>query len=74
MNRPKARREEISMKIVFRNKTYEFDHQLRVKDLLSKLELNREAFLISVDGKLVTEDELIPVDAEVKIIPVVSGG
>jgi len=62
------------MKVIFRNKVYEFDHQLKVKELLNKLELNREAFLVSVNGKLVTEDELIPIDAEVKIIPVVSGG
>jgi len=62
------------MKVIFRNKLYSFSYRLKVKELMKNLNLNSEEFLVVVNGKLVTEDEVIPEDAEVKIIPVVSGG
>lgn len=62
------------MKIFLRDKVYEFNNALKVKELMRKLNLNSEEHLVAVNGRLVTEDETIPEDAEVKIIPVVSGG
>ncbi|MCD6545797.1 MAG: MoaD/ThiS family protein [Thermotogae bacterium] len=62
------------MKVIFRNKLYNFSYKLKVKELMKNLNLSSEEFLVVVNGKLVTEDEVIPKDAEVKIIPVVSGG
>ncbi|HEW92281.1 MAG TPA: hypothetical protein ENF81_07045 [Thermotogaceae bacterium] len=62
------------MKVIFRNKLYSFSYRLKVKELMKNLNLSSEEFLVVVNGKLVTEDEVIPEDAEVKIIPVVSGG
>ena len=62
------------MKVIFRNKLYNFSYKLKVKELMKNLNLSSEEFLVVVNGKLVTEDEVIPEDAEVKIIPVVSGG
>lgn len=62
------------MKVLFKDKVYEFKNELKVKELMKKLDLNSEENLVAVNGRLVTEDETIPEDAEVKIIPVVSGG
>lgn len=60
--------------MIFKDKVYEFKNELKVKELMKKLDLNSEENLVAVNGRLVTEDETIPEDAEVKIIPVVSGG
>jgi sulfur carrier protein ThiS len=60
--------------VLFKDKVYEFKNELKVKELMKKLDLNSEENLVAVNGRLVTEDETIPEDAEVKIIPVVSGG
>ncbi|MDI3471943.1 MAG: hypothetical protein PWQ20_661 [Thermotogaceae bacterium] len=60
--------------MLFKDKVYEFKNELKVKELMKKLDLNSEENLVAVNGRLVTEDETIPEDAEVKIIPVVSGG
>jgi len=62
------------LKVIFKDKVYEFKNELKVKELMKKLDLNSEENLVAVNGRLVTEDETIPEDAEVKIIPVVSGG
>ena len=60
--------------MLFKDKVYEFKNELKVKELMKKFDLNSEENLVAVNGRLVTEDETIPEDAEVKIIPVVSGG
>lgn len=45
-----------------------------VSALLKRLELNREAHLVVVDGTLVTADTTLEGDAQVEIRPVISGG
>jgi len=52
----------------------EIDGPQRASEILKKLGLNPEAHLVVVNGKLTTEDELVPADAHVKIIKVISGG
>lgn len=56
------------------NKKIEIDGSRRVSELLKSLGLNPESHLVIVNGRLTTEDEVIPADANVKIIKVVSGG
>ncbi len=47
---------------------------LRVDALLARLSLNRESFLVIVDGVLVPGDDVVEDGATVEIRPVVSGG
>ncbi len=42
--------------------------------ILKELNLPREAYLVICGEELVTEDALLPDDADVEIRPVISGG
>lgn len=47
---------------------------LTVRDLLARLELNREAHLVVCDGELVPGDRMLADGSEVEIRSVISGG
>ncbi|MCX7770175.1 MAG: MoaD/ThiS family protein [Proteobacteria bacterium] len=56
-------------------KTYSFEHSMTVKEILKKLGLNQEIYLVILeDGNLATPDRVIGKDDTIKIIRVVSGG
>ncbi len=64
------------MKVVLRNPRRELDvtGPLGVQTLLDRLELNREAVLVIVDGTLVTGDAVVAEASTVEVRPVISGG
>jgi sulfur carrier protein len=64
------------VKVLLRNPRREIDlpGPLTVSALLDRLEINREAVLVIVDGTLVTGDARIPDEASVEVRPVISGG
>jgi len=62
------------MKIIYRDKVYEFSGRTTVRDLIKKVGLSPEAVLALRDGKLITDDVIISGDETVKLISVVSGG
>ncbi len=64
------------MQVELRNPTrqLEMPGPLAVTTLLARLDLNREAVLVIVDGTLVPGDATLADDAVVEIRPVVSGG
>jgi sulfur carrier protein ThiS len=64
------------VKVLLRNPRRHVDlpGPLRVGTLLDRLDMNREAVLVIVDGTLVTGDTLVRDDAEVEVRPVISGG
>lgn len=64
----------IAMKVESDGKIYEFQKPILVSKLLEQLSLNRETHLVSVNGRLVTEDFRLAIDDEVKVIRVISGG
>lgn len=64
----------IVMPVEIDGKKIEIEKPLKVQELLKKLSLNSEGHLVVVDGRLVTEDEIISNAESVKIIRVVSGG
>lgn len=63
-------------RVLLRNPRRELhvDGAVRVDTLLRRLELNREAHLVIIDGELVPGDALIAADATVEVRPVISGG
>jgi sulfur carrier protein ThiS len=62
------------MKVECEGNTYEFEKPMLASKLLEQLSLSREAHLVVVNNRLVTEDYRIDRDDEVKLIRVVSGG
>lgn len=64
------------VKVLLRNPRRQLDvpGPVRVDALLARLDLQREAVLVIVDGTLVTGDTNLADGAEVEIRPVISGG
>ncbi len=62
------------MHVTYRNKTWEFDETMFVQQLLKRLDLLPESVLVVRNGTLVTEDQRLLPEDEVKIVAVVSGG
>jgi sulfur carrier protein ThiS len=61
-------------KITYRDKVYEVEPGLTVKETLIKIGLEPQLYLAVRDGKLVTEDQKILPDDKIKLVAIVSGG
>ncbi|MBI3943887.1 MAG: MoaD/ThiS family protein [Chloroflexi bacterium] len=63
------------MKVTYRDKSWKLDQgKMTARQVIKAVGLNPESTLVSVGGKLVTEDTVLEADAEVKLIAVISGG
>jgi sulfur carrier protein ThiS len=62
------------MKVVHRDREYEATGGATARDVLLKLGLDPEAFLVLSNGKLVDDSAILKDDDEVKLVAVVSGG
>jgi len=62
------------MQITFRNKTYDVKPNSTARDAIKKIGLDPEAVLVTINGKLVTDDAILREGDEVKLVAVVSGG
>lgn len=60
--------------MTYRDKRWEFDESMFVQQLLKRLDLLPESVLVVRNGTLVTEDQRLLAEDEVKIVAVVSGG
>ena len=55
-------------------KQMEIGYEGSVEGLLKKLEVNPETVIVSRNGELVTEDEKLEKEDDIRIMSVVSGG
>ncbi len=62
------------VEITFRNKKLEVKENITARDALKKLNIDPESVLITVNGKLVTDDVVLRAGDQVKLVAVVSGG
>jgi sulfur carrier protein ThiS len=64
----------MTAKIIIRSKEYEIKPGMTVRKALQKLNIEPDSVLITRNGELITDDEIILVDDVIKLVPVISGG
>jgi sulfur carrier protein ThiS len=62
------------VQVTFRNKKFEVKENSTARDALKKINIDPESVLISVNGKLVTDDIVLREGDIVKLVAVISGG
>lgn len=62
------------VQVTFRNKKFEVKENSTARDALKKINIDPESVLISVNGKLVTDDIVLREGDTVKLVAVISGG
>jgi len=63
-----------NLKVKFRDQTFEFDREMTVRELLKELNLSPESTLVVRDDEVLTEDEKLRKEDEVRVISAISGG
>jgi sulfur carrier protein len=58
----------------FRNQEFEVNAGMTVRDALLKINIQPDTVLITRDGELITDDEILREGDEIKLIAVISGG
>ena len=64
----------MTAKIILRNEEYEINHGMTVRKALQKLNIEPDSVLVTREGELITDDEIIKLDDLIKLLPVISGG
>ena len=64
----------MSARIILRNNEYEIKHGMTVRSSLLKLNIEPDSVLITRNGELLTDDEIIQENDLIKLVPVISGG
>lgn len=62
------------VEIIFRNQKFQVKENIAARDALKKLGIDPESVLVTVNGKLVTDDTILREGDRVKLVAVVSGG
>lgn len=64
----------ITVKVEFRGQVFEFNQKMRVRELLEKLNLSPESTIVVRGEEILTEEEWLEEEDEVKVISAISGG
>lgn len=65
----------MAVKLVYRNKEYEVNSGMTVRDAIKKVGLQPETVLAVYEGKLLTDDTILKEEMkQVKLVAVISGG
>lgn len=64
----------MAAKIIIRHKEFETKHGTTIRKALQKLSIEPDSVLVTRNGELITDDEIIQVDDVIKLVPVISGG
>lgn len=62
------------MHVTYRDKSWTFDERLTVVQMLKRIGLLPESVLVVRNGELVTEDQHLEPEDQVKVVAVISGG
>jgi sulfur carrier protein ThiS len=64
----------MAVKLVLRGETYEVRSGMTLRHALEKIGVDSNAVLATRDGELITEEEILQEEEEIKLIAVISGG
>ncbi len=64
----------MTAKLILRNQVYEVKHGMTVRKALQKMSLEPDSVLATRKGELITDDEILLENDEIKLVPVISGG
>jgi len=64
----------MTAKIILRKQEFEVKHGMTVRRALQKLGIEPDSVLATLNGELITDDEIIKENVVIKLIPVISGG
>jgi sulfur carrier protein ThiS len=64
----------MTAKIIIRNKEYEINHGMTTRKALQKLGIEPDSVLLTRDGQLITDEEIIQENDVIVLNPVISGG
>jgi len=64
----------MTAKIIFHNQEYDIKHGMTVRKALQKLNIEPDSVLVTLDGELITDDQIIKANDLFKLVPVISGG
>jgi sulfur carrier protein ThiS len=64
----------MTAKLILRNQEYEVRHGMTIRKALQKSGIEPDSVLITRDGELITDDQIINENDVIKLVPVISGG
>jgi sulfur carrier protein len=64
----------MTAKLILRKQEFEIKHGMTVRKALEKLGLEPDSVLATRNGELLTDDEIVRENDEIKLVPVISGG
>ncbi len=60
--------------LILRKQEFEIKHGMTVRKALEKLGFEPDSVLATRNGELLTDDEIVKENDEIKLVPVISGG
>ena len=64
----------MTAKLILRKQVFEVKHGMTVRKALQKIGLEPDSVLATRKGELITDDEIVNENDEIKLVPVISGG
>jgi thiamine biosynthesis protein ThiS len=64
----------MTAKIIIRHQEVEVKHGMTVRAALQKLNIEPDSVLLTLNGELITDDQIIRENDVIKLVPVISGG
>lgn len=64
----------MAAKLILRKKEYQVKHGMTLRHALLKMDIQPQAVLAIRQGQLITDDEILKDEDEIKLIAVISGG
>ena len=64
----------MTVKLILRDKEYTIKSGMTLRDTLKKIQIEPDSVLAVIDGDLITDDQILKDQQEIKLIAVISGG